>query len=113
MPIYEYRCQTCQHEMEVMQKITEEALTKCPECGKDTLTKLISRSSFQLKGKGWYATDFKNSSKTPASESKSPSTSDSQPEKKSENKSESKSETGTPAAVTAAKTTTSSSSGDT
>jgi putative FmdB family regulatory protein len=60
MPIYEYRCQNCQHEMEVMQKMSDEALIYCDACGKDTLTKLISRSSFQLKGTGWYQTDFKN-----------------------------------------------------
>lgn len=60
MPIYEYRCQVCRHEMEVMQKMADEALTTCPACGKEGLTKLISRSSFQLKGTGWYQTDFKN-----------------------------------------------------
>ena len=60
MPIYEYRCQKCQHEMEIIQKMSDEALTTCPDCGKEGLTKLISRSSFQLKGTGWYQSDFKN-----------------------------------------------------
>jgi putative FmdB family regulatory protein len=68
MPIYEYRCQMCQHEFEIMQKISEDALKHCPECGKDTLTKLISRSSFQLKGTGWYATDFKETSNKTSAE---------------------------------------------
>ncbi|MDQ2994973.1 MAG: zinc ribbon domain-containing protein [Pseudomonadota bacterium] len=57
MPIYEYQCGACGHRLEQMQKISDAQLTKCPECGKPQLTKLISMSSFQLKGSGWYKTD--------------------------------------------------------
>ena len=60
MPIYEYRCEACGHEMEAIQKMSDPALTDCPQCAEAKLTKLISAAGFQLKGNGWYATDFKN-----------------------------------------------------
>ena len=63
MPIYEYQCSVCGHQLEAMQKLSEAALTDCPACGKPELKKLISAAGFQLKGSGWYATDFKNSGK--------------------------------------------------
>lgn len=66
MPIYEYRCGSCGHEKEVLQRISDKPLTKCPECGKRTFRKLVSAAGFQLKGTGWYATDFKNNGKKPA-----------------------------------------------
>jgi putative FmdB family regulatory protein len=66
MPIYEYRCSQCGHELEAMQKISEAALTRCPSCSAETLVKLVSAAGFQLKGSGWYATDFRGGSK-PAS----------------------------------------------
>ena len=59
MPIYEYECGACGHRFEVIQKMSDPALTGCPSCGKSELKKLISAAGFQLKGKGWYATDFK------------------------------------------------------
>ena len=58
MPIYEYRCTDCGHEMEAMQRISADALTTCPQCGGEGLKRLISRTSFMLKGGGWYATDY-------------------------------------------------------
>jgi len=61
MPIYEYCCQSCGHEFEAMQKMSDDALSECPECNKPELKKLISAGGFQLKGDGWYETDFKNS----------------------------------------------------
>jgi putative FmdB family regulatory protein len=61
MPIYEYQCKACGHRLEVLQKMTEDALTDCPQCGQSTLTKLVSAAAFRLKGQGWYETDFKNS----------------------------------------------------
>jgi putative FmdB family regulatory protein len=61
MPIYEYKCSSCGHKKEVLQKMSEAPLTECPACGKPALTKLISAAGFQLKGSGWYATDFKGS----------------------------------------------------
>jgi len=63
MPIYEYRCEACGHELEAMQKMSEDPLRDCPACGKPALQKLISAAGFQLKGSGWYVTDFKGSGK--------------------------------------------------
>ncbi len=60
MPFYEYQCRNCQHYLEVMQKITDAPLRKCPSCGRMTLVKLISAPVFRLKGGGWYETDFKS-----------------------------------------------------
>lgn len=60
MPIYEYQCSNCHHQFDVIQKISDEPLKECPECHKDTAVKLVSAAGFQLKGTGWYATDFKN-----------------------------------------------------
>ena len=67
MPIYEYRCGACGFQKEFMQRMSDAPLTDCPQCGKkSTLTKLVSAAGFQLKGTGWYATDFKNSASKPA-----------------------------------------------
>jgi putative FmdB family regulatory protein len=63
MPIYEYQCTACGHQLEAMQKISEAPLTECPTCHKSALQKLISAAGFQLKGTGWYATDFRNKGK--------------------------------------------------
>jgi putative FmdB family regulatory protein len=97
MPIYEYRCKKC-GDFEVTQKITDRSLTRCPTCSRK-VTKLISNTSFQLKGSGWYATDYAGKSgkttepaKASASESKTDSKTDSKTESKSESKSESKAE---------------------
>jgi putative FmdB family regulatory protein len=59
MPFYEYQCQACGAQVEVLQKISDAPLKKCPECGKSRLTKLVSAPVFRLKGGGWYETDFK------------------------------------------------------
>ena len=68
MPIYEYRCSACQHKLEALQKFSDAPLVTCPQCAKDTLTKLVSAAGFQLKGSGWYQTDFKGGgTKAPAS----------------------------------------------
>ena len=63
MPIYEYRCQSCDHELEVMQKLSDPELSDCPACGQPDLKKLISVVGFRLKGGGWYETDFKGGDK--------------------------------------------------
>ncbi len=69
MPIYEYKCTQCEHELEKLQKISEPLLTDCPECGKPALKKKISAAGFRLKGNGWYETDFKNSGQKKTSDS--------------------------------------------
>ncbi|MES9816221.1 MAG: FmdB family zinc ribbon protein [Candidatus Thiodiazotropha sp.] len=63
MPIYEYRCEACDHQLEVIQKMSDQALSECPECKCNSLKKVISAAAFHLKGSGWYETDFKNGSK--------------------------------------------------
>lgn len=78
MPIYEYRCGACETKHEALQKLSDAPLTLCPECGKESLVKLVSAAGFQLKGNGWYATDFKNGNqpkvKTEISSSSPPAT---------------------------------------
>ncbi len=63
MPIYEYQCQACQHQLEALQKISDEPLSDCPQCQKPALKKLVSAAGFRLKGSGWYETDFKSGNK--------------------------------------------------
>lgn len=63
MPIYEYLCQACQHELEKLQKISDAPLVDCPVCGEPRLKKKISAVGFRLSGGGWYETDFKQSDK--------------------------------------------------
>ena len=63
MPIYEYQCTECEHELEKLQKISDDPLTDCPECGKPALRKMVSAAAFRLKGSGWYETDFKTGKK--------------------------------------------------
>lgn len=60
MPIYEYKCKKCNYQFEQLQKITDKPLCTCPKCKKKQLVKLVSNTSFQLKGTGWYVTDFKD-----------------------------------------------------
>ena len=101
MPIYEYRCLECGFQEEYLQKVSEPQLTVCPTCGKESFRKLVSAAGFQLKGSGWYATDFKNSGSKPGKsggaakpEGKSESSGEAKSEPKSaESKSETKSET--------------------
>ena len=94
MPIYEYRCSECGFQDEYLQKVSEPPLSVCPSCGKATFQKLLSAAGFQLKGSGWYATDFRNSGTKPAKagDSKPGAAVDSKPEAKAEAKSEAKSE---------------------
>ena len=66
MPIYEYRCSSCGFQKEYLQKVTAPLMTVCPECDKQTFSKMLTAAGFQLKGSGWYATDFKNSGAKPA-----------------------------------------------
>lgn len=63
MPIYEYRCEACGHQLEVLQKISDQRLTDCPSCQQPALKKMVSAAGFRLSGSGWYETDFKDSNK--------------------------------------------------
>jgi len=74
MPIYAYKCSACGHAKDVLQKISDDPLTLCPACGAGTFTKQLTAAGFQLKGSGWYATDFKGGSAAPV-----PATGDSAP----------------------------------
>ncbi len=87
MPIYEYRCGSCGHQEEFLQKVSEPPLTECPACRKNTFNKLLSAAGFQLKGSGWYATDFRNKG-TKAPEKNT----EAKPEAKTETKTETKTE---------------------
>lgn len=88
MPFYEYECSACKHHTEVLQKISDAPLKKCPECGKQALKRLISAPVFRLKGGGWYETDFKSDAETKRNLVK-----DEAPEAKSEDKPAAKTDT--------------------
>ena len=98
MPIYEYRCSACGHQQDHLQKVSDPVLTTCPACGRETYAKQVTAAGFQLKGSGWYATDFKGGGKKPATKedaktaSKTDATSGTDSTTKSETKSESKSD---------------------
>src|SRR5436305_1684407 len=66
MPIYEYRCGSCGFQKEFLQKMSDAPLKDGPECGKPALSKMVTAAGFQLKGSGWYVTDFRSGSKAPA-----------------------------------------------
>lgn len=66
MPIYDFQCGECGHRDEVMRKIADPSTTTCPSCGAEAFSKMLSAAGFQLKGSGWYATDFKGGAKSPA-----------------------------------------------
>ena len=65
MPIYAYRCSACGHAKDVLQRMSDPLLSSCPACGAETFTKQVTAAGFQLKGSGWYATDFKSSGAAP------------------------------------------------
>jgi putative FmdB family regulatory protein len=76
MPIYEYQCKACGHVFSQLQKMSDAPLADCPVCHKAELQKLVSASSFQLKGSGWYATDFKSKPASVATKTDTPATND-------------------------------------
>jgi putative FmdB family regulatory protein len=97
MPIYEYACQNCKHTLDALQKMSDDPLVDCPECGKAALKRLVSAPRFRLKGGGWYETDFKkdnqrNVHKSDSESGKSDKKSDKKPDKKPDKKSSSKSD---------------------
>ena len=87
MPLYEYRCSSCGHQQEFLQKWSDAPITVCTSCGKDSFQKMLTAAGFQLKGSGWYATDFKNSGARPAAK-----TADAKSDVKSDVKSDAKNE---------------------
>ena len=66
MPIYAYKCSACGHAQDVLQKISDQPLTVCPQCGQSTYAKQVTAAGFQLKGSGWYVSDFRDKGKAPA-----------------------------------------------
>ena len=102
MPIYEYRCSACGHQEDHLCKVSDAPLTKCPACGKKKYQKQLTAAGFQLKGSGWYATDFKGGKKPDAAkteakadaktEAKSEAKTEIKPEAKTESKTEAKAE---------------------
>jgi putative FmdB family regulatory protein len=91
VPIYEYACKKCNHTMDALQKITDEPLVKCPECGEPELRRLLSAPRFRLKGDGWYETDFKKKEKQ-----RNVATSDEPPKEKADKPAKSDSAAETP-----------------
>jgi putative FmdB family regulatory protein len=99
MPIYEYKCSACGHQEDHLQKVSERPLSKCPACGKKKYQKQLTAAGFQLKGSGWYATDFKGGTKPAEAkpEAKAETKTDAKAESKTETKAETKKETKTEA----------------
>ena len=83
MPIYEYQCDDCNHVLDALQKVNDKPLVDCPECGINSLRRLISAPNFRLKGEGWYETDFKKENRKNVADQK-----DEKPEKKESSKSD-------------------------
>lgn len=77
MPIYAYKCASCGHAKDVLQKMSDEPLTQCPACGQPTFSKQLTAAGFQLKGSGWYATDFKGGASAAAASATSAATAES------------------------------------
>ena len=114
MPIYEYRCSACGHQEDHLCKLSDAPLTKCPACGKKKYQKQLTAAGFQLKGSGWYASDFKGGKKETEAkpdakaetksetkaESKAETKTEAKTESKTESKKETKAETKTPASST-------------
>ena len=82
MPIYEYQCTECGYQTEVLQKISDQPLTDCTECGKPAMKKMVSAAAFRLKGGGWYETDFKSGTKKNVHDSGEGAKTDSKPAEK-------------------------------
>ena len=112
MPIYAYRCASCGHEKDVLQKLSDAPLTQCPACGKDAFSKQVTAAGFHLKGSGWYVTDYAKSNGSSKSEGGSDAKGGSDDKKSGDKKSgsESSSSESKPAASSDSKTSSSSSS---
>ncbi len=85
MPIYEYQCKNCGEKSEFLQKMSDEPALTCPNCQKNALTRLVSAAGFQLKGTGWYVTDFRDKNKPAPPEANKPKPTDDKPSKTTDN----------------------------
>jgi putative FmdB family regulatory protein len=97
MPIYAYKCAECGHQMDVIRKVSDPPLTDCPSCGKSTLVKQVTAAGFQLKGAGWYVTDFRDqgaNKKKDTAKADDKTTTEQSTDSKAETKSDTKAETG-------------------
>jgi putative FmdB family regulatory protein len=103
MPIYAYRCESCGFEKDVLQKMSDAPLTQCPQCEKDSFRKQVTAAGFQLKGSGWYVTDFRGGSG--GANATAAAKADAKPEAKSETKSDSAAAPASPSAPAASSTT--------
>jgi putative FmdB family regulatory protein len=92
MPIYAYKCSSCGHEKDVLQKVSDAPLTVCPACGAEAFGKQVTAAGFQLKGSGWYATDFRNPNKpaTATGETNADAKGDAKADAKADTKAETK-----------------------
>jgi len=93
MPIYEYACKSCDHTLDALQKMSDDPLVDCPECGKPALKRLISAPRFRLKGEGWYETDFKKGNQRNLAKGDADSPGDSGKESKTDKKDTKKKDT--------------------
>ena len=99
MPIYEYVCTECGHELEALQKLSDAPLQSCPSCNKDALKKKISAPGFRLSGSGWYETDFKSKNQKNLSKGDSTESSSGKSDKADKGKGESSGSSGKEAAA--------------
>ena len=103
MPIYEYRCESCSHKLEKLQRMSDGNLVDCPECKQPALKRLVSASAFRLKGSGWYETDFKQDNKRNLADSSDKSSSSTGPSSKKPDQSSSQANVKKPDTKPAAK----------
>ena len=103
MPIYGYVCKSCDHTLDALQKMSDDALVDCPECGKPALKRMLSAPRFRLKGKGWYETDFKKDNQRNLSKSDATADSKAKPAKESDSKSKKSAESSSTPAKQSAK----------
>ena len=92
MPIYEYRCSNCGHQQDYLQKVSDPVMTMCPACGQETYSKQVTAAGFQLKGSGWYATDFKGGGRKHATKDGGGAKTEAQTDAKAESKADAKSD---------------------
>lgn len=92
MPIYEYQCKNCGHQLEALQRLSEDPLKDCPACGESQLSRLISAAGFRLKGSGWYETDFKKDKKRNVADDKGDKSADNKTAKSADGDGKAKSE---------------------